>query len=93
MLPFGVAAHDEALVWLLDRAYDWPDGAMEAQPKPVSGAAVTLTGTDNGPWLVDWWDTLSGTRVASGEAIASAGTLPLQAPAFTVDIAARLRKR
>ena len=90
--PFGVAAHDEALVWLLDRACDWPDGASVADPKPVTGVQATLLGVDDGAWAVEWWDTLTGKSVARVEAIASGGTLRLQPPGFQVDLAARLRK-
>jgi hypothetical protein len=93
ILPFGVATRDEALVWLLDRACDWPDGAMEANPASVTASKVTLTGVDDGLWSVEWWDTLSGKRVAHAEATASGGSLPLQPPAFQADIAARLKKR
>ena len=90
--PFGVAAHDEALVWLLDRACDWPDGASVADPKPVTGVQATLLGVDDGAWAVEWWDTLTGKSVARVEAIASGGTLRLQPPGFQVDLAARLIK-
>ena len=93
VLPFGVATQDEALVWLLDRGCDWPDGAMESNPVPVTGAKVTLAGVDDGAWSVEWWDTLSGKRIAEVEAAASGGTLRLQPPAFQADIAARLKKR
>jgi hypothetical protein len=93
ILPFGVAMHDEALVWLLDRACDWPDGAMESNPASVTGAKVTLAGVDDGAWSVEWWDTLSGKRVAEVEATASGGNLRLQPPAFQADIAGRLKKR
>ena len=93
VLPFGVATHDEALVWLLDRACDWPDGAMEASPAPVTGAKVALAGVDDGLWSVEWWDTLSGKRIAAVDATASGGVLRLQPPAFQADIAARLKKR
>ena len=34
LIPYGVASHDEALVWLLDRASDWPSGALEVNPRP-----------------------------------------------------------
>ncbi len=91
--PFGVAAHDEALIWLLDRAYDWPDGAMEVNPRPADNVKVTLAGVNDGVWSIEWWDTLTGERVASGEATASGGALPLAPPAFQVDIAARMKKR
>ena len=93
MAPFGVAAPDEALVWLLDRACDWPDGAMEASPSPVADAKVTLAGLSDGVWSIEWWDTLAGKRLATGEANASGGFLQLAPPAFQVDIAARLKKR
>jgi hypothetical protein len=93
ILPFGVATHDEALVWLLARACDWPDGAMESNPASVTGAKVTLAGVDDGPWAIEWWDTLSGKRIAAAEATASGGSLGLQPPAFQTDIAARLKKR
>jgi hypothetical protein len=93
VIPFGVAAHDEALVWLLDRACDWPDGAMVADPAPVVGAKVTLLGVDDGAWSVEWWDTLTGKHAATGEGTAAGGALRLEPPPFPADIAARLRKR
>jgi hypothetical protein len=93
ILPFGVASHDEALVWLLDQACDWPEGAMEADPAPVAVAKVTLADIDNGAWSIEWWDTLSGKRISETEATASGGTLRLQPPAFHVDVAVRLKRR
>lgn len=91
--PLGVAARDEAFVWLLDRAYDWPDGAMEANPSPANDVKVTLAGLSDGVWSVEWWDTLAGKRLATSEATASGSALQLAPPAFQVDIAARLKKR
>jgi hypothetical protein len=93
VVPFGVAAHDEALVWLLDRACDWPDGAMESDPARVTVAKVSISGLDDGRWSVEWWDTLTGQRVAAQEVTASGGILQLEAPGFQADIAARLKKR
>lgn len=90
--PFGVAAGDEAFVWLLDKAFDWPNGASDAAPSPVAGAAVTLRGLDDGPWTIEWWDTLEGKRVSTAQVVASDKNLRLEAPSFKVDIAARLKK-
>lgn len=90
--PFGIATRNEALVWLLDRAYDWPDGAKDESPKELKGARVTLTGVDNGTWTVEWWNTLSGKAIATNEIKAVAGTLELTAPDFQADIAARMKK-
>jgi hypothetical protein len=93
VIPFGVVAPDTALVWVLDSAFDWPSGATNANPAPVAGAAVTLTHMADGPWAVEWWDTLAGKRVSEGTAHAAAGSLRLAAPSFQVDLAARLKKR
>ncbi len=93
MTPFGVAAHDEAFVWLLDKACDWPDGAKEAEPPAVTGVAVTLAGVDDGAWSVRWWDTLAGKPLAEGEGNAVGGKLRLEPPAFQADVAGHLMKR
>jgi hypothetical protein len=91
--PFGVAAHNEAFVWLLDQACDWPDGAEQANPSAVAGATVMLTGVDDGLWSVQWWDTLMGKPAGNGEVNAAGGKLRLEPPAFRADIAGYLRKR
>jgi hypothetical protein len=93
LIPFGVAGRNEALIWLLDRTCDWPEGALVADPVPVSGARVTLLGVEDGLWSVEWWDTLTGKRVGTAETIGSGGALRLDPPAFRADIAARVRKR
>jgi hypothetical protein len=93
VIPYGVAAGDEALVWVLDRAYDWPDGAMEANPRSVKDAKVTLADISDGIWSIEWWDTLEGKRLATAEVTASDGALQLVPPTFQADIAARLKKR
>ena len=91
--PFGVASRQEALVWLLDHASDWPEGATNATPPSVTGIKVALTGLEDGPWSVEWWNTLEGKRVASEDATISGGSLQLAPPAFQADIAARLKRK
>jgi hypothetical protein len=93
VVRLGVAAPNEALIWLVDRNYNWPAGALEADPKPLPGAVVTISGIENGEWTVEWWDPAAGKPISSGQAMSDAGTLRLEAPPFTVDVAARLRKR
>jgi hypothetical protein len=53
---------------------------------------ISLTGVADGTWSVEWWDTLAGKRVATGDVTASGGALQLAPPAFQADIAARLKK-
>ena len=90
---FGVAAHDEAFVWLLDKACDWPDGAKETDPPVTTGSAVTLVGVDDGVWSVRWWDTLAGKPLAESKGNAVGGKLRLEPPAFQADVAGHLIKR
>ena len=42
---------------------------------------------------MEWWHTLEGRPLAAGDARVAAGRLVLVVPEFSVDIAARLRKR
>lgn len=92
VLAFGVAAHDEALLWLLDKACDWPDGAMVKSPAPVAGAKVTVLGVADGVWSVEWFDTLTGKPVTDLKVEARSGAIPLEPLPFEADIAARLKK-
>lgn len=90
---YGMASKKHALVWLLDQGCDWPEGAMTAEPPALTGAKVTLKGLEDGPWSLEWWNTLTGKCVQRQEAKVTVGTLQLEPPAFQVDIAARLSKR
>ena len=91
--PFGLASPNEALVWILDRASDWPDGATNAVPPTAAGVKVTLLGLADGTWSAEWWDTLAGQPVGATDVTASGGTARLEPPAFQADIAVRLKKR
>ena len=93
LTPYGVAAPDHALVWLLDKGCDWPDGAMTSDPALVTGAQTTIIGLEDGLWEIEWWDTLQGKRVAIQDAPVAGGSLQLEPPAFHADIAARLKRK
>lgn len=92
VMPSGLAGPNEALIWLLDRAYDWPEGATVAEPGKTEGAGVTLRGLRDGLWKVEWWSTWPGQCVQTNVLEAKGGSLRLAAPAFRVDLAARLRR-
>lgn len=91
VLAFGIAAPDEALVWLLNRAYDWPEGAMDADPKLVTGAKVLLSGVKEGRWTIQWWNTRTGQKISEAQANSSGGSVTLEPPSFQADVAARLK--
>jgi hypothetical protein len=82
----------DRLHYRLDNTWRLDQVLAEAEPSPVEDAKVSLTGVTDGVWSVEWWDTLAGKRLAAAETTASRGVLPLPAPAFQVDIAARLKR-
>ncbi|MCX8108148.1 MAG: DUF5060 domain-containing protein [Verrucomicrobiae bacterium] len=92
VLAFGVSAPDEALIWILDKAYDWPEGATESDPALLTGAKVRVYEVSDGEWYVEWWNTLTGQKVAAQKCTAKSGSVLLEPPPFKADIAARLKK-
>jgi hypothetical protein len=89
----GMAGRDEAILWLLDTAYSWPDGAMEKDPAVCSGAVVTLAGLEDGTYHVEWWSPLGGKKVGEEDCRGEEGALRLSVPSFQMDLAARLKAR
>jgi hypothetical protein len=80
-----------AYLWLADPQATWWKIAMEgAQPAETSGAAVTLAGLSDGAYHVRWWNTWKGEVVKQAPAQAAAGTLRLDVPPFTRDIACKI---
>jgi hypothetical protein len=90
---WAVATPREALVWVLDAAMNWPEGARVEKPESVTGAVVELEGMEDGDYVVEWWDTLEGRRSAASEVRGVGGQLELAVPGFAVDTAARVRRR
>ena len=62
----------------------------EADPPPVSGAEVALSGLDAGSYVCQWWDPQAAKVVRSDELEVGSAPGILSPPPFKVDIAARL---
>ena len=90
---YGVASEREALVWLLDPAFNWPEGAMVEAPPSLEGAEVVLDGLEDGAYSVEWRETMSGTVAATHSGEVQGGSLRLTPPPFKVDTAARVVRR
>jgi len=79
----GLQGERAAYLWLSDPASTWWKVAKEGhQPAEIRGAAVKVT--------VRWWDTRLGKVVREETARCSGGTLSVQAPALTGDIAVKV---
>ncbi|MGQ9591461.1 MAG: hypothetical protein ACUVYA_14350 [Planctomycetota bacterium] len=89
---FAVGSKREALLWLLDPRYSWPQGALEDPPSPCSGARVAIEGPEDAAYAVEWWDPAGGRSLGRVEVEARGGKLVLSPDPFRADLAARIRR-
>ncbi|MEJ2736592.1 MAG: hypothetical protein P8189_24005, partial [Anaerolineae bacterium] len=84
---WGMVTDDRALVWIDNPLHTWKRVADQEPIPPVTG---TVTFTDmEGTWLVQWWDTATGT--VTGQAIVHAdGVLELSIQNLEEDVALKL---
>lgn len=87
---YGLVADREALLWLHNRANEWPCHAAGIEPQTVKGARLTLRGLPAGRYRVEWWDTYAGRRTAVSRAVGTGKTLSLAVPPVERDIACRV---
>ncbi len=90
---WAVATPREALVWVLNPAMNWPEGANLENPAPVTGAKVSVEALEPGRYTVEWWDTLEGRCVAESESDLRDGKILVSVPDFGIDLAARIRRK
>lgn len=81
----GYKNGDRALLWINDTTADY----TVASPRTVSGMTFTLTGMNNGTYNVTYYNTVTGANVSTTTASASGGSLALQVPPFSRDIAVK----
>ncbi|HOX06142.1 MAG TPA: hypothetical protein PK280_07055 [Planctomycetota bacterium] len=89
----GLRTGDAALFWLSDPANTWYNRAVNhARPKVIRGAGLVIDGLAPGTYLVEWWDTYNGrVTTSSRQPTDGKGSLKLEAPPFTRDVAGKLR--
>jgi|APSaa5957512622_1039677.scaffolds.fasta_scaffold05949_4 hypothetical protein len=92
VLPYALTDGRQALLWVIDPRFNYPNGAKEETPVVLHGGAVSLPGLPVGRYAVEWWDTRSGAPIGRADVAESQrGNLPLILPDFRVDIAARIK--
>jgi hypothetical protein len=90
----AVLGKGEALLWILDRAYSWPDGAMDKEPKPCEGLKVTLRGLTSGTYAIEWWDPAAASVIKEElREVTADGRLECSVPPFKMDMAVRMKAR
>lgn len=79
----------QALLWMVDDRYIFPRAAKDdAQPR--SDASIVLHGLPDGPYTVTWWDPAAGAARDTATATSQDNAIRIEAPAFNVDIAAKV---
>ncbi len=78
------------LAWLRNVDHQWFPPETGLDPEPVVGARLALTGIADGEWTARWIDTYTGADLAMEPATASGGSLLLDVPIFSKDVALRL---
>ena len=87
----GLQGERAAYLWLSDPASTWWEVAKEGrQPAETARAEVKVAGLAAGAYRVRWWDTRLGKVVREATARSAGGTLTVQAPAFTGDVAVKI---
>ncbi len=91
VLAYAMTDGKQALLWIIDPSYNYPNGAKEDHPQPLAKGAVSLPGLPDGNYEIEFWDTWQGKVTGTLQASANEGNLRVEFPAFQVDTAARIR--
>jgi hypothetical protein len=84
---WGMATEDRVLLWIDNARHTWKRVVDQEPIQPVSGT-VTIPDTE-GTWLVQWWDTATGT-VTGYDHVHADGTLELSIHDLAGDVAAKV---
>lgn len=89
---FGLTGPREALVWLQNREFTWPNMHLfGVEPSPVGAGVLTLPGCPAGDYEVTVWDTWRGEELGRYELVAT-GAVSVPVPAFREAVAVRVRR-
>ena len=89
----GLRTGSAALFWISDPANTWYNRAVKkTRPAVIEKAALAIDGLVPGAYRVEWWDAYTGRILTSSrQATDAKGSLRLEAPPFTRDIAGKIR--
>jgi hypothetical protein len=91
VLSYAMTDGKQALLWVIDPNYNYPNGAKDDDPRTLSGATVRLPGLPDGTYELEFWDTWGGQATGKARGQAKAGSLLVAFPPFQVDTAVRIR--
>ncbi|MGD2279058.1 MAG: DUF5060 domain-containing protein [Candidatus Omnitrophota bacterium] len=89
----GLAVGKEMLFWAQNKDYNWRNVYNNEEIPEIKGASFSAEDVEDGVYKVEWWDTFQGKVVSRENVSTKRGTLSINLPDFTKDIACKARKR
>ncbi len=89
----GLIIGDEILFWIQNKDYNWHRATRGMEPSQITGASFDVRNTENGRYEVEWWDTFNGDIILRESAHARDNMLRISIPAFSKDLACKIRKK
>jgi len=85
------AQSGQTVMWLYDALSNWKSDKDGLSPRTLDDVVVELPAASISRYSIQWWDTRKGEVIRTDEVTAEDGKLKLQPPAWSRDIAARVR--
>jgi hypothetical protein len=90
----GLQARNRAWLWLFHRDASWRETVTGGRlPSELSEVAFELREMPDGAYEAEWWDTRSGAAVRTDSVESRNRLVRLRAPAFTRDLALKVKPR
>ena len=88
---WGIAAGDQAVVWLQNRDSTWFNHAGGGAIEPVDAFRFRIAGLKDRRYRLQWWETWKGRVEREEQADAIGGVLTVQTPSLRTDAALKIR--
>lgn len=89
---YGIDVDKQMLFWIQNRESSWQMSVNGSAPSVINNAGFSVEDIDNGLYSVEWWDTFKGVVTAREKVTAKNRTAFIQPPAFSKDIACKIKK-
>jgi hypothetical protein len=83
----GQSGTNEALLYLVATAANFPSGATNASLPVQQNQTITMSSWPQGKYCAKWYDPATGNFLGTSQATTAGGNLTLSLPNYTVDLA------
>ncbi|MGB2599069.1 MAG: cellulase family glycosylhydrolase [Candidatus Omnitrophota bacterium] len=89
----GLIVGEEMIFWIQNKSFNWRNTFREFAPKPIKDSYFETRVIEDGPYLVEWWDTFRGEIISKTWIRSKKGVLRVELPTFAKDIACKIKKK